>query len=269
MSVITISRGTFSGGKMLAECLAAKLGYRCIDRDVIVERAAASGISQEVLMDALLKPPSFLERFQHKKYIYLAVIQAALAEEVRTGRAIYHGNAGHLLLKGGAPVLRIRVIAPLDFRIQMAQKRLKISPTEIVSYIRKKDQDRRKWTHYLYGVDWEDPTLYDLVVNLQYLRIEEACDVVANLVKQRCFQLDEECQAALNDLALASRIRANLALDPATEDLEVEVTASSGKVRIKGKLSSLDQSREVERIARALPGVMSLDLDSLAPATRD
>jgi len=39
MAVITISRGSFSGGKMLAECLAEKLGYRCIDRDVIVEKA--------------------------------------------------------------------------------------------------------------------------------------------------------------------------------------------------------------------------------------
>ena len=57
MSVITISRGSFSGGKMLAECLAHRLGYRCVDRDVIVERAAASGVSQDELLDALLKPP--------------------------------------------------------------------------------------------------------------------------------------------------------------------------------------------------------------------
>ena len=64
MSVITISRGSFSGGKMLAECLSATLGYRCIDRDVIVERAAASRVSQEELQRALEKPPSFLVRFQ-------------------------------------------------------------------------------------------------------------------------------------------------------------------------------------------------------------
>jgi hypothetical protein len=45
MAVITISRGTFSGGKMLAECLSQTLGYRCIDRDVIVARAAEHGVS--------------------------------------------------------------------------------------------------------------------------------------------------------------------------------------------------------------------------------
>jgi hypothetical protein len=40
MPIITISRGTFSGGKDVAECLAGKLGYPCISREVIVEAAA-------------------------------------------------------------------------------------------------------------------------------------------------------------------------------------------------------------------------------------
>jgi len=40
MSVITISRGTFSGGRWLAECVAGHLGYRCVNRDVIVEMSS-------------------------------------------------------------------------------------------------------------------------------------------------------------------------------------------------------------------------------------
>ena len=88
MSVITISRGSFSGGLMLAECLCGKLGYRAVGREEIVERAARSGISAQELADALDKAPSFLERLQHKKYLYLAVIQAALAEEVRSGQKL-------------------------------------------------------------------------------------------------------------------------------------------------------------------------------------
>ena len=85
MSVITISRGTMSGGKLIAETLAKELDFRCIDRDVIVEKAAASGVSHEELRNALDKPPSLLDRFRHKKYLYLTLIQAALAEEVKAG----------------------------------------------------------------------------------------------------------------------------------------------------------------------------------------
>ncbi len=266
MSVITISRGTFSGGKALAECLAQKLNYRCVDRDVIVERAAASGVSQEDLRAALEKPPSFLDRFQHKKYIYLALIQSALAEEVRTGKAVYHGNAGHLLLAGGTPVLRTRIIAPMEFRIRMCQTRLRLERAEAVAYIEKMDSQRRKWTQFLYGVDWGDPTLYDLVVNLEHVSIEQACDVIGRLAKKRCFEFTPECQGKMDDLALASRVRADLAVNPSTSGIEVEVSARQGSVRIKGKLSSADQVEEVRGVALAAPGVADVDVSQLTTA---
>ena len=269
MSVITISRGSFSGGKTLAECLAERLSYRCIDRDVIVERAAASGVSQDELLGALLKPPTFLDRFGHRRYLYLALIQAALAEEVRTGNVVYHGNAGHLLLKQATPVLRVRIIAPLEFRLAMVRERLKLNPQESLAYIQKVDEGRRKWTQFLYGVNWEDPALYDLVINLERMRIEEACDLLEAVAKgQKCFQFTEDCQAEMDDLALASRIRANLAIEPQTSHLEVEVTASRGAVRIAGSLAAPQELEQVRRVASAVPGVVSINLDDLASTGR-
>ena len=220
MSIITISRGSFSGGKMLAECLGTALGFRCLDRETVAERAAASGIAQEEVLAALLKPPSFIERFQHKRYQYLALFQAALAEEVRTGKVIYHGNAGHLMLKGASAVLKVRVIAPLEKRLAMLQERLKMGRSEAQAYIQKVDEDRRRWTHFLYGVNWEDPALYDLVVNLDTLDISDACEIVATAARrQKCFSFEGECRGAMADLAIGSRVGANLALNPLTAPL--------------------------------------------------
>ena len=229
MSVITISRGSFSGGKMLAECLSRSLDYRCVDREVIVERAAAHGVSQEELRDALQKPPTFLERIRHKKYLYLVLIQAALIEEVRTGKAVYHGNAGHLLLRGGPHILRVRIIAPLELRLKMAQDRLKLSRAEAFDYIARMDQDRRKWTQYLYGVDWGEASNYDIVLNLEFMDISEACKTVSTLARQRCFEFTPCCQAAMDALALGSRVRRELALNDATSHIEVEVVAKAVK----------------------------------------
>lgn len=252
---------------MLAEALAEEFKYRCIDRAVIVECAtAACGFSHAELRDALERPPSFLERLRHKRYIYLAVIQAALAEEVRTGRVVYHGHMGHLLLKGGGPVFRVRVIAPMEMRISMAQQRLGLGRNEVIAYIQKVDEERKKWAQYLYGVDWTDPTLYDLVINLEYTDLEHACNVISAAVRgQSGFQFDERCQQAMNELATASRIRANLALNPPTSNLEMEVVAQNGAVRIRGKIYSVDQIEEIERVARAVEGVTSVNLDELAP----
>ncbi|MFZ0890019.1 MAG: cytidylate kinase family protein [Candidatus Binataceae bacterium] len=265
MSVITISRGSFSGGKLLAECLSQRLGYRCIDRDVIIERAAAGGVSQNELMDTLLKPPGLLDRFRHRKYIYLTLIQAALAEEIRTGKVIYHGNAGHLLLRGAPQMLRVRIIAPLEFRLNMVQERLKLNRSEALAYIHSVDENRIRWTRYLYGVSWGDPALYDIVLNLEQIDVKEACEVVVTMATQKAFEFTTESLIAYEDVALASRVRANLAMNIATSDLEVEVTAHSGSVSIKGTLATLDQIEEVKRVARGTAGVTDLNLDELAP----
>lgn len=269
MSVITISRGSFSGGMTLAECLGVKLGYRCLDRETVAERAAASGVAQEELLDALLKPPGFLERFQHKRYQYLALFQAALAEEVKNGKVIYHGNAGHLMLKGASPVLKVRVIAPLEKRIVMLQERRKMGRAEAISYIEKVDRDRQNWTRFLYGVNWEDPALYDLVVNLDSIDISEACEIVATAARQqKCFAFEGECQREMEDLAVGSRVRANLAINGATSHLEFEVTSHAGRVAVRGKVTGTDELEEVKRVAQAVSGVRELDLDGVAMPTR-
>lgn len=266
MSVITITRGTFSGGMMLAECLSGRLGYRRIDRDALVERAASERASQHELRAALEETPTFPGRFNHKRYVYLCLIQAALMEEARSGQAIYHGLGGQLLLKGAPALLRLRIIAPMDFRIRMEEARLKLSRAEVIAHIEKMDRDRRKWAQFLYGVDWGDPSLYDLVINLEHIGIEQACDLVASLVEQGDFEFSPERQAAMNDLALASRVRAALALNPFTSNLEVEAVARDGSVSVRGDL--VEQVEEVERVARAVPGVTGLTVDEPAPADR-
>ncbi len=269
MPVITVSRGSFSGGKDLAECLAARLDYRCVGREAIVERAAASGVSHQDLLDALLKPPGFLDRFKHTRYQYLALFQAALAEEVKSDNVVYHGNAGHLMLKGARAVLRVRVVAPIEKRLAMLEERLNLSGSEALEHIQRVDEERRKWTRYLYGVSWEDPVLYDVVYNLENINIDQVCESINTLIRGcQCFQFTPECQAELEDLAIASRVRANVALNPPTSHLEIEVEAKGGHVAIRGKVTETDERKEVERVALAVPGVTTLNLDQLIPGTR-
>ncbi len=254
---------------MLAERLARALDYRCVDREAIVARAAESGVSQDELRQALLAPPSLLDRFQHKKYLYLTLIQAALAEEARAGRMIYHGNAGHLLLRDGPPVLRVRIIASLEFRIAMARQRLCLDRNEAAAYIEAVDRHRRKWTQFLYGVDWTDPTLYDFVLNLETMRVEEACAAVCATMEQKRFEFTPRWQAAMDDFALASRVRASLALNPATAHLSLEVEARGGRVSVRGKLYQIYEMEEVRRIAESVPGVLDCAGNRLMPPLPD
>jgi hypothetical protein len=249
---------------MLAECAAAKLGYRCIDRDVIVQKAAAYGVSQDGLRDALERPPILWDRFRHTKYVYLTLIQAALAEEVRGGNTIYHGNAGHLLLRGVDHVMRTRIIAPLAFRLAAVQNRFQMTEDDGRVYIQKIDEDRQKWAHYLYSVDWRDASLYDLVLNLEHLDIEQACEIMVATARQDCFKETPASRAAIDDLALASRVQATLAVSPETLQIEVDVTAHAGSVVIKGALLGQAQVEEVKAVAANVPGVTDVNVELVA-----
>ncbi|HEV2446995.1 MAG TPA: cytidylate kinase family protein, partial [Candidatus Sulfopaludibacter sp.] len=201
-------------------------------------------------------------RFSHKRYIYLALIQAALAEQVRGGKAVYHGLAGHLLLKGAPGLLRLRIIAPLEFRAGMAQERLKLGHDEAIAHIGAMDRERRRWAQFLYGVDWGDPSLYDLTINLGHMSIERACRLVAAAAEQGEFSARE--QAAMNDFVLASRVRAVLAQSVYTFHLEVEVECRQGRIAILG--DALDEDREaILGAAAGVPGVAAVTLGEASP----
>lgn len=264
MAIITISRGTFSGGKALAECLARRLGYRAIDRDTLVRRAATRRVSEYDLRAALEMPPDFPGRFNHTRYTYLALIQAALAAEVRSGNAVYHGLAGHLLLRGAPGLLRLRIIAPLECRIRLAQEHLQLSRNEAIAHIEAMDRDRRRWTQFLYGVDWGDPSLYDLVINLETATVEQACHAVASMVESGAFGLTPEGRAALDDLVLASFVRAALAQDPYTVNLEFELESRGGAIRLRGECA--DEMAAVRRVVCSIPGVTGVTIESALPA---
>lgn len=253
---------------MLAEALAQRLGYRCVDRRQLIEKAAKWGVSEDDLRSAIEKPPTFLGQSQHKKYLYLTFIQTALVEEVRAGNVIYHGLAGHLLLGRGPHVLRTRVIAPMEFRIAKVQERLKYGRKEAIAYIEKMDEDRRKWTWSLYGQDWRDAALYDLVLNLEQMTLDDACDIVCSASGRKCFDFTVESQVNLENLATASHIKALLAMDSQTSDLEFEVVAQNGWVSIRGEIASWHQAKHIRTIVRAVPGVAEVHIDQLAVVAR-
>jgi cytidylate kinase len=268
MAIITISQGTFSGGRMLAQAASRRLGYRCIDRDQLIGKAAQWGVSEQDLRTAFEKPPSFLGQSQHTKYVYLAFIQAALTEEVRRGNTIYDGLAGHMLLGKGQHVLRTRIIAPMEFRVAMVEFRRECSRKEAIAYIERMDEDRRKWTRFLYGVDWTDASLYDLVLNLEQMTLIEACDVICLLAETGCFQTTPETQADLDNLALASCVKANLAMNPDTCDLQFEIAAQAGSISIKGAIDTPGQARKIRSFVENIPGVHAVSLEELSLVTR-
>ncbi len=108
----------------------------------------------------------------------MAAVRAALAEHARDGNLVYHGLAGGLLLRSLPGVLRVRLIAPLDFRIHALMETHGMDRHSAEAYIQDVDDARARWVKDVYGQDISDSNLYDMVLNLASFTIPEACQVV-------------------------------------------------------------------------------------------
>ncbi len=264
MPIITISRGSGSGGRMLAEGLAEELGYEIVSREEVVHEAAGFGAQEDNLQEALLKPPGLWDRFHHERHRYLAFVRAALCQRVASGRVVYHGNAGHLLLPEVAHVLCVRLIAPLEFRARILRDRSHMTESQALAHIHKVDRERERWTRFLYGVDWLDPRLYDLCVNLRTLDVADAVELVAGVSRSPRFQPTDESVRAMADLLLVSRVQAALAADERTASAEVGLRAENGVVFLRGRLRPPSLVDAVIDVAGTVEGVERVDRDNLA-----
>ncbi len=269
MPIITISRGSMSGGQALAECLAGACGSPCVGREIVLEAAAKLGVSERVLSQKLEKSPGLWERLTLERRLYIAAVQAVLAEYAAEGDLIYHGYAGHLLLRGVPAVLRIRLIAPLEMRIRAVIEREGVPPQDAERVIKARDADRHRWTEAMYGVDLGDPRLYDLVISLETMSIASACSVVMTAMGRPEFAVTDEVRAALRDYLLACRVKVALATQPASRGLELEVRAAKGAVTIQGRVpraqmltrTSTRWEQELIEIGQSVNGVESVHLD--------
>ena len=255
MAIITISRGTFSGGKAVAENLSQKLGYPCISKEIILDAAEEFGIPEDKLIAAMETPPRSWLEAPAKKIAHLNYVRYALLKRARENDLVYHGYAGHLLLGDIAHVLRVRVIADTEYRIKAAMEKENLNRKEAISMIKKLDKQSLNWTQFLYGVDWNDPTLYDVVINLDRMSIESAVDIIAPMTALKDFKPDENSKAALNNQVLSSMVWAALTKDERTNMSSLHVVSDNGIVTISGSTGSEDSLKAIEEITKGIEGV--------------
>ncbi|MEW6267211.1 MAG: cytidylate kinase-like family protein [Thermodesulfobacteriota bacterium] len=257
MAIITISRGSYSKGKEVAEKVAAKLGYECISREVLIEASEVFNIPEVKLVRALHDAPSVLDRFTYGKQRYLAYIQAAFLEHVFGDNVVYHGLAGHFFLKGVAHSLKVRIIADTEDRVKEEMARENISRSEALKMIKKDDDERRRWSLALYGMDTWDPSIYDLVIHIRKIQADEAVEIICRTALLEAFKTTRDSQQALEDLLLAARVKAKLV----ERHPEVTVTASRGQVFVNiHEPLELERAitEDVQMLASRVDGVKSV-----------
>jgi cytidylate kinase len=208
MPIITISRGSYSRGRDVAEQLARELGYECVSREILLEASEQFNIPEIQLSHAIEDAPSILDRLTRGRERYLAYVRAALLRHVQVDDVVYHGFAGHLLLREVSSVLKVRIIASVEHRIQEVVKRDGVSEDEARERIARADDERRKWSHHLYRVDPADARLYDLVLQIRPMTVDDAVGTIKLAAQLPAFQTTPEVKKTLQALAAKAEAEA-------------------------------------------------------------
>jgi cytidylate kinase len=256
MSIITISRGSYSRGKEVAEKVAAALGYECISRDILLEASEQFNIPEIKLVRAIHDAPSILERFTYGKERYVAYLKAALMKHIQKDNVVYHGLAGHFFLQDIPHVLKVRIVADLEDRIAEEMKRENLSAAEARQILKKDDDERRRWSLQIYGADTWDPMLYDMVIHIKSITVDCAVNLILQAVKSPCFQTTPPSQKILDDQTLAARIQAALVEELPT----AKVNAREGDIFVDIKGNIAEEKEVIARVKRIASNVAGIEV---------
>lgn len=228
MAIITISRGCYSHGKEIAEAVAARLNYECISQEILLEASQSFHIPESKLFESLHDAPSLIERITHARQRLIDWFQATLLNHAAKDNLVYHGFAGQILLSGISHVLKVRVIARMEDRVNMLMGQKGISEQEARRLIEHEDHERAEWYRAIYRMDMHDPQLYDIVLHIGRLTIDDASDIICEAASRNSFKATAESLSDLMDLALSSHVKVVM------EDIcKADVRAKNGIVHIR------------------------------------
>ncbi len=262
MAIITISRQMGSGSIPIAHEMADKLGYTLVDGDAIMQVAASYGLSAESVEQADEKPPHFVEQMDYQQEIDLHLIELIVLEYALKGNVIIYGRGGQDLLKDIKSVLRVRIIAPFEDRVEHWAEREWLDPDRARVLLRKSDQQRGGFIKYYFDRDWDDPMGYDLTINTQRLSLDNAVKIISESINdQNLVECKADCKKRLSDLVLRKKVEIAILSSGEVDTYLLEISAVNGVISMTGQVHSSAEKRTALKLAKGIDGVTEINED--------
>lgn len=213
--VVCISRTTAAGGEDVGQAVAKGLGFRYVDEQIIERAAQHAQVNPAVVAKAEHRQP-LLQRLLESiptgadvaGFVTLstgvpldaltqstlprvdpadlrALIQAAIHEVAKAGRAVIVAHAASMALARSDDVLRVLVTASTATRVARMAELERIISEEAERRVAASDRERKEYFKRFYSLSQELPTHYDLVINTDALTADEAADIIVAAARRR------------------------------------------------------------------------------------
>jgi cytidylate kinase len=219
MAVITFSRQYGSRGDEVAARVREMLGYRLFDKRLMAQVASEIGLSDNEIVDFSernYKVRGFLERLfarrsgrvvaeastwtedatgartvevaQLDEEQCVGMVKATIRAAYKQGNVVIVGRGGQAILSDMRDVLHVRIEAPLSKRIQhvhyheMSGLAPEFQHKRAEQLVAERDRAAAAYLKRFFDIEWDDSSLYHLVINTARCSTETAAHIVANAV---------------------------------------------------------------------------------------
>jgi len=260
MPIITLVSGIFCDKQSVLDKLVAESNYAVVNDDDIVEKVAAiTGMEARKIRRAFSVKTSVFNKFTHEKECSIAHMRLAVAEIMAEEGLIIDGLAGHLIPQMIDHVLRVCLVADMQFRVANAIESGVANEKEARRRIREADGDLAGWVNTLFSKqDPWDEELYDIVIPMSSMNADQAQDIISQNLSKAVLRKSKPSNTAQRNFYLASHTEAVLC--KAGHDVTVEADNGTIRIHINKHVLMLGRlEEELKRIAEEIPDVKSVE----------
>ena len=201
MAVITISRQFGAGGITLGKMIAEKYGYIFADTEVIkmvaemanvsthfvetIEKEAGGKFSKFIskmvskpLVERILKD----ERGYIDEEIYMDYLVLIIAQMADDGDVVILGRGSQYILNDHPDAYHILLIDEFENRVRFMRQNYDLSKKRAINVVKSEDKRRKNLYQKLGKTDYDNSSLYHLVLNMSKISLDKALQLVCKLV---------------------------------------------------------------------------------------
>lgn len=196
MKIITVSRQFGSGGRIIAQDVAKRLGWKFYDRELIEKIAEKSGLAKEFIEERgeyaaigqhlEYSVPASYGGFPARQSVFdkLYIMQYNIIREIADeDPCVIVGRCADYALRDRADCFHVFVHADMDFRAKRSVEVYKVQAPDIKKYLNERDKMRKRYYKYNTDHTWGDVRNYDLCLKSSALGLEHCASMIVECVK--------------------------------------------------------------------------------------
>lgn len=215
MAVLTLSREHQNGCVEIGEAVSRALNYAFVDRHTIYADLRTIGEKWGRMAEELDEEcPTLWEKYDLEYRGFIALIEASLYEVAVKDQAVILGRGSAFLLVDIPQVLKVRLFAPLEVRIERRMRQYQEDREAAQAFIEKTDKSRSGYVQAIYGKQLKDSDHYDLLYNTGIQTFDQVTRNIVEVLKEWDQRATPEGWQRLRDRALAAKAKARILTHP-------------------------------------------------------